>query len=463
MKTECPNCQKLQAELNVLRGKLEEALSKIATLEDELHRGRRQATPFSRGKSKPNPKPPGRRRGEGRFSYRATPPEEKIKETIEVPLKACPDCGGELQECSTHEQIQVDLPKVEPIITRFRTESGYCPHCKKRVRSRHPQQVSSATGAAKVSIGPRAKGLGADLKHRLGIPYRKIEGMFEVAFGLKATSSGLCQSNGRLAKKAEPVYKELVEAIRSCASVHADETGWRIGVLSCWLWVFTSENITVYTIDERRSHEVVVEILGKEFKGVLVDDCFMAYDHKALSCWLQQKCFSHFLHQLSSLEKEKTRGAVRFPRAMAALLREALALRDQKSKLTDSTYRLRLRKLEARLDRLISKRRRFTDPDNARFAKRLRKQRRHLLTFMRLDGVEATNNRAERALRPAVIIRKTGGCNRSESGAKTHAVLASLLVTLKQQGRDGLGYLASVLTAPADPPKLLPVPLSDTS
>jgi len=463
MTTECPNCQRLQAELDTVRVKLEEALSKIAALEAELRRGHRQAAPFSKEKPKPNPKPPGRRPGRGRFSYRATPPEEEIKRTIEVPLKACPDCGGELQERSTHEQIQVDLPKVEPIITRFRTESGYCPHCKKRVRSRHPEQVSSATGAAKVSIGPRAKGLGADLKHRLGIPYRKIEGMFEVAFGLKVTSSGLCQSNGRLARKAEPAYKELVEAIRSCASVHTDETGWRMGVLSCWLWVFTSKTITVYTIDESRSHEVVVDILGKQFRGVLVTDCFKAYDHKALSRWLQQKCFAHFLHQLSSLEKEKTRGAVRFPRQLCRVLREALGLSKERSKMSRASFEREVSRLEGRLDELIDEGRRFTDPDNARFAKRLRKQRRHLLTFLRLEGVEATNSRAERALRPAVIVRKTGGCNRSESGAKTHAVLASLLVTLKQQGRDGLGYLASVLTAPADPPKLLPAPLSDTS
>src|SRR5690606_35088654 len=77
-----------------------------------------------------------------------------------------------------------------------------------------------------------------------------------------------------------------------------------------------------------------------------------------------------------------------------------------------------------------SEERHFTDPDNARLAHRLRKQRAHRFTFLYLDGVEPTNNRAERMLRPAVLTRKTGGCNRSPPGARIHEVLASLLVTM---------------------------------
>jgi hypothetical protein len=293
--------------------------------------------------------------------------------------------------------------------------------------------------------------LAADLKHRLGVSYRKIAELFETAFGLEVSPGGLCQAEARLAQQAEPLYRELVEAIRRCAVVHVDETGWRIGVLSAWLWVFTSRQITVYTIEESRAHEVVVEILGKKFAGVLVSDCFTAYDARALSEWLKQKCFAHFLHELSKLEREKTRGAVRFPRALLSVLREALQLKADKPQLEQTEFRSRLQALDARLDALISQHRRFSDPDNARIAKRLRKQRAHLFTFLTRDGVEATNNRAERALRPAVIVRKTGGCNRTARGAKTHAILASLLVTAKQQGADPLEALMRVLTGRSQP------------
>jgi hypothetical protein len=113
-------------------------------------------------------------------------------------------------------------------------------------------------------------------------------------------------------------------------------------------------------------------------------------------------------------------------------------------------------------DARIAEKRRFTDRDNERFARRLRKRRRHLLLFLRVEGVEATNNRTEQALRPAVLVRKTGGCNKTRRGAQTHAVWTSLLQTLRQQGRETLTYLTLVLTAPAQLPPLFPPPVWDT-
>jgi len=253
---ECSNCRRLHAQL-------EEAQAKIQDLEAQLRRGRRQAASFSRDKPKADPKPPGRRAGEGKFTRRQPPTEEEIDETHCVPIEVCPDCGSPLKDQAWHEQFQVDLPPVEPVVRCFRTQSGYCSRCRRRVRARHPEQVSQATGAAGVSVGPRAKALAADLKHRLGVSYRKIAELFETAFGLEVSPGGLCQAEARLAQQAEPLYRELVEAIRRCAVVHVDETGWRIGVLSAWLWVFTSRQITVYTIEESRAHEVVWRSWGR--------------------------------------------------------------------------------------------------------------------------------------------------------------------------------------------------------
>lgn len=187
---------------------------------------------------------------------------------------------------------------------------------------------------------------------------------------------------------------------------------------------------------------------------MLVSDCFAAYDHRALAEWLKQKCFAHFLQELSKLEREKKRGAVRLPRALLAVLREALELREEGASLDRESFAARRRGLEEQLDALIAERRQFSDPDNARLAKRLRKQRQHLFTFLKVEEVEATNNCAERALRPAVVVRKTGGCNRTTRGAGTHAVLAALLVTAKQQRQDPLAYLVKVLTARGKLPSL---------
>jgi hypothetical protein len=100
-------------------------------------------------------------------------------------------------------------------------------------------------------------------------------------------------------------------------------------------------------------------------------------------------------------------------------------------------------RLHAELDRPLAGD--YTDPDNARLAKRLRKQRDHLLRSLDHDAVEATNNLAEREVRPAVIARKLSAGNRTEAGAETHAVLASLLRTCRRQGRDILGALGELL------------------
>lgn len=446
----CPGCRKLRAEVKSLK-------RRVAELEANLRASKRQAVPFGGRTPQATPKKPGRKKGRGRFTRRE-PPTEAPMETVEVPLGCCPHCRGELEDRQTHEHIQTDLPLPKPVHTRFVTESGYCRRCRKRVRSRHPDQASTAAGAAGVSVGPNAKAVAADLHHRLGVPYAKVADHLHTAFGLEVTASGLCQADARLADKALPIYDELITAIRECCAVHADETGWRIGTLAAWLWVFTSKTITVYVIDESRGHEVVVEILGREFKGVLVADCFLAYDHKAFADWLHQKCFAHFLKTLKEIESAKSGPAVRFAREVAAVLRKALRLRDEKATLTPRAFSRRLRSIERTLDALIDEGRRFTDPDNRRFAKRLRKHRDHLFTFLTHDGVEATNNRGERGVRPAVIIRKTGACNKTQRGAETHSILASVLRTAKQQGLNVIRYVASILTAPGDPPSLLPAP-----
>jgi len=122
-----------------------------------------------------------------------------------------------------------------------------------------------------------ARALAADLKHRRGVS-RKVAELFRVAWGLEVTASGLCQADERLAEKAEPVYQELVEALRDSVAVHADETGWRVGGQGAGLWVFTGPRGTVSTIDGRWSHEVVVEVLGPGFSGVWVTDCPPVWD-----------------------------------------------------------------------------------------------------------------------------------------------------------------------------------------
>lgn len=457
----------LETQLRQRDALIEQLQRRIAELEQrlaELERtAKRQATPFARTQRKKNPKRPGRKAGQGRFAFRPRPAPDQVAETKEQPLDACPVCGGPVTAVKEHEQFVVDIPAVQPRVTRYLTHSGQCAQCGQRVRSRHPEQISDATGAAGVVIGPRAKALAADLKHRLGVPYGKVVEVLAVGFGLPVSRGGLCQADARLAEQARSVYDELIDLIRQSAVAHSDETGWRIGTLAAWLWVFTNHDLTVYTIETGRGHEVVVKILGEAFAGILVSDCFTAYDHQALAAWLKQKCVGHLLKDLSELNASKTRGAVRFARDVTAVLRAALTVRDQKLTLPPADFAARAAQLEAQLDALIDVRRQLTDADNARLAKRLRKHREHLLRFLYVEGLDATNNQAERMLRPAVITRKTGGCNRTEGGAETHSILASVLTTCRQQGFSILDSLVKIQRNVGTTLKSLAPPLLDTS
>ena len=463
----CARVTELEAQLGERDARIEVLQQRVCQVEEQLVEaqrvGKRQATPFARKKRVAHPKRPGRRAGQGKFSRRPKPALGEVNRTLEAPLPCCPECGGGLQDEKAHEHFEVDIPPVQPIVTRYVTHSGYCETCQKRVHSQHPEQISTATGAAGIVVGPRAKAVAADLKHRLGVPYAKICDHLETALGLPITPGALSQADTRLAKKAHPVYEALVAALRACTVVHSDETGWRIGILSAWLWVFTNQDITVYTICTSRGHEVVLDILGQEFKGILVSDCFLAYDAKALEEWLKQKCIGHLLNDLSEIEANKTGRAVCFAREVTALLREALALKANKPTLDADTFAQRASALETRLDALIDEKRRMTDPDNRRFAKRLRKQRPHLLRFLYVDELDATNNIAERRIRPAVVTRKTSGCNRTEGGAEAHAILSSVLVTCRQQKRPILDYLVELQRASGQPPPLLPEPMSAPS
>ena len=374
----------LETQLRQRDARIEQLQQRIAELEQRLaaleRAAKRQATPFARKRRKEKPQRPGRKAGQGHFTSRAQPAPDQVTETKEQALDACPMCGGPVTDVKDHEQFVVDIPEVQPVVTRYVTHSGQCARCGRRVRSRHPEQISDATGAAGVLIGPRAKALAADLKHRLGVPYAKVAEVLSVGFGLPVSRGGLCQADARLAEQAQPVYAELIELIRQSAVAHADETGWRIGTLAAWLWVFTNRDLTVYTIETGRGHEVVVQILGAAFAGILVSDCFTAYDHQALADWLKQKCIGHLLKDLSELNESKTGGAVCFARDVTAVLRAALALRDHKLTLAPADFAAQAAHLEAQLDALIDARRQLTDADNLRFAKRLRKHRESFKT-----------------------------------------------------------------------------------
>ena len=183
--------QQLAQALEILQ-KVQRQLELLKVENEELRRaGKRQAAPFARRKLVEHPKRPGRKAGQGKFSRRAQPVCRQGYRTKKAKLHGCPECGGRLRDIHQHEQYVTDIPKtIQLITTRYVTYSGYCADCHKRVHSRHPEQTSQATGAAGVMVGPRAKALAADAKHRLGCSYGKVSELLNDAFGMQVSRSG---------------------------------------------------------------------------------------------------------------------------------------------------------------------------------------------------------------------------------------------------------------------------------
>jgi transposase len=424
-------------------------------LESVKRAGKRQAAPFSRGEPKAEKKTPGRPPGHA-AAHRPVP--DKVDRVIAVPLPERCECGGCIVQTDEQAQYQSDIPLPIPVtVTRFDVAIGQCASCAKRHQGRHPEQTSDALGAAAVQIGPNTLALATKLKHEHGMAYGAIAGFVKYLThkALKITRSAFARADQRIAWTLAPTYQALIERLRKSNVTYADETGWRIDGMPAWLWVFTSRDIVLYVIEQSRGHGVVERLLGGGYKGVLKSDCFNAYDDQALSKIEKSKCLGHVIRRCCDIESEK-RGHTRdFSHRVKTLLRAAIRFKERATTWSEefrATYR---GWLEATLDGLLTKH--YRDKDNARLAKLLRKHRQSWFNFLDHPECEGTNNPAERAIRPAVIIRKTNGCNRSDIGADAHAVIASVLQTWKRQGVNALLLLRALLRQ--DGPIALDFPL----
>lgn len=419
-------------------------------LKEELDAARRavyrQAAPFSRGMPVPQPRVPGRKPGAayGPKGHRRVPAH--VDETYAAPLPPrCPDCAGAVSRERVATQYQEELPVQRPLVRRFDVHVGRCRQCHRRVQGRHPLQTSDALGAAAVQLGPQAVALAVVLNKDLGLPYAKIARLWRERFGLTITASGLIHAVRRAARQAHPTYEALCATVRGSPVVTPDETSWRVAAGLQWLWAFVTPETTVYAIQPGRGLAQAASVIGTDYAGVLVRDGWQSY--RQFTAAQHQSCLAHLHRTCRRLLLDYP--AQPFVVAVKAVLQDALAIRARYLAGAVSAHGLAVARghLIARLGGLLAR-----TP-----SRRLRVQRfqAHLITefdaifsFLFDPTLDATNWRAEQALRPAVITRKmSGGGNRSRRGADTQQVLASLLRTAAQRGLDRTDLLVQLLQA----------------
>jgi transposase len=459
-----PDPERLADENAKLRKLVEFQAERIAELEkliEEVRRGgKRQAAPFSKGIRKPNPKKPGRKGGEGYGTQaRRASPQRQPDRVLDAALPpTCPHCsGGDLVKVRDAEQFVEDLPEPVTVLTRFDVAIGVCCGCGHRVQGRHSEQISDALGAAASQIGPRALATAAWLHKVCGMPLAKICAHF-AALGLSVTPGALAQAMDRMARKSALTYEALKAELAAQAVVSPDETGWRVGGLSAWLWAFAASTITVYAIREGRSFDDATTVLPAAFAGTLCRDGWAPY--RKFTDAVHQSCLAHWLRRTHDLSRFNPPSARALPASLADILHDALttrALRDA-GVLDDAARGEAIAGLDTRLDQLLAKR--PTHPANRRLLKHLRNERHAMLTFLADPAVDATNWRSEQAVRPAVANRKVCGGNRTWNAANTQQILMTLFRTAYQQGADAIAILADLLRSPTPSIAPLAMPLT---
>ena len=434
--------EELEEENEVLRERLEQAEEDNERLRQENEQLRKELKAAGRGakrgrrKPKADPKRPGRKAGQGPFRFRQAPVDAGANREppIEVPVTVgeCPWCGGELRYERTDEATVTDMPPAaQAEVKSYAVEVRRCERCGQRVRGQHPDVAADQYGATAHRVGPRVKAAAHTVHYGMGVPVRKLPAILREFTGIEVTQSALTQD---ALKKSEGVvgdaYQELRTGVATAPAVYTDDTGWRIHGEAAHLMTFDTDQATVLQIRRRHRNEEVRELIPADYAGVMVTDRGKSYDAEELLGVKQQKCLDHLKENINEVLEHKTGRARSFGLKLKSILREARQLwRDQRAGKVEK-FQAEVQRIEEELTMHL-RARILKDEDNQRLLNGigLQHDRGRVLLFLHDPTIEPTNNRGERSLRPAVIVRKLSHGSKNERGAEAFAGFTSVIQT----------------------------------
>jgi len=440
-----------------LEARYERLEARVEKLEEQLRRrSRNSSLPPSQDPpaAPPRPKKPasGRRPG-GQPGHEGTSrpllPLERVDEVRDHWPERCARCahafGAEerVDAASIQRHQLVELPPITVRVAEHRLHRVRCPKCGREARAELPADVPR--GAS----GPRLEAAVATLAVRNRVSRRDTVELIGELFGCRLATGTIEAIVQRAGEALEEPYARLQDHVRSAPAVNVDETGWRLRGGKRTLWAALAERAALFRIAPDRHEREARAILGEEFAGIACSDRWWAYNYLDPAC--RQVCWSHLIRDFSAqsegLEPERS-----FGQAGLEIARRLFSTWDDfqrdgdRARLIARVAPLK-RELKALLERCAG-----TSPKYKRtrgLARNLLKVWPALWTFTEVEGVEPTNNRAERGLRGAVIYRKLSLGSQSDAGERTIERLLSASVTCRLQGRSLFAYLAEVLTARA--------------
>jgi transposase len=422
--------------------------------DDKIAQLRLQHQKQFKGNVRPEP-PPERRRSRRRGAPKGHPPwrrrdPDHVDRTVPVPApQVCPRC--QCKNLSSHpevyEHVQEDivlLPRTR--VTRFVHRQGWCPRCRRPVYQAGEGELPGC------SIGPVTRAVAMHLRYDLQIPYRKVQHILRDLFGMPLVPASAMAFDRQAASRGLPLYEELHAQLKSSDVVHADETSWRENGKGRYVWFGGNEHLAVYQITDRSGDSAVL-LLGDDFDGTLITDAYAAYN--AVHAAHRQTCWRHIAARTQEIlqQIQLTRPPISVPKSVAfctTLKRFAsrlCKLGRQLRKRHRTQARAVIPSLERQLQRFAGRPLDYAPAETLR-DRIMNKDHDKLFTFLRVPGVEPTNNHAEQSVRFLVIMRKICFGTRSPAGSRSHSVLTSLLETARRQRKDRIAFLVSLLTRP---------------
>jgi transposase len=361
--------------------------------------------------------------------------------TVAHAVDACPDCGthlvgGWVQR--TRQVLELPIQPVEVIEHQYLARE--CPLCGKR----HVPRVAldGLVLGRRHRLGLRLVSRIVTLREAGRLPFATIQWYLATVHGLHLSVGELVGVVQSVAKRASPAVEQIRAAIQDSAVVHADETGWREKGVNGYVWTFSTPTARYFTRG-KRSKEVVDTALGPAFAGVLVSDFYAAYHHYP---GVHQRCWAHLLRDIHELKDVYPTDA-----GLADWAAVVLALYREGADFVGPDEAARLAKQRELEERLSAACRPFAaDPlaVQRKLCRRIARHLKELFVFVGDPRVPATNNAAERSLRPLVTSRKISGGTQSETGTTSKTTLASLFGTWRAQGRNPLDECLHLLQSP---------------
>jgi hypothetical protein len=379
---------------------------------------------------------------------------EEVDQIVEVRPPLCAQCGTALAgDDPTPARHQVaELPRIEPEVTEYRRHTLICGACGAATAAPWPE------GMPPGNFGPRTQATVASLAGRLSISQRDVGELLHTLFHLEVSLGSVTALEQQVSAAVAPPVAEAQGFVQQQAVVNADETGWREGTHRRWLWTAVTPLVSVVVVLATRGRTGAQALLGAAFSGIVGSDRWGGYT------WVdpaqRQLCWAHLVRDFAAFV-ERGGEPARIGHALLAVSAQICALwhRVRAGTLPRSTFVREMEPLQAQIVALLAEGTTLEHAKTRRACQNILKLAPALWTFVTLEGVEPTNNAAERALRRAVVWRRRSFGTQSAEGSRFAERLLTVVTTLRQQERDVLDYLTMACTAalwgqPA--PSLLP-------